>query len=153
MTLDPTDRLEIQDLYMTYCRELDIGSPDGWSGCFVDDGCFQRVDGDEVLMEVGGRDDLARLVEKVHDTEMGTIRRWCANVLLTEEDGEVHGRSYLTMVKVATDEPESSSSDDVPGSLYTGSASIVTTSLTEDTLERSPAGWRFRLRRVQMDSA
>lgn len=152
MTLDPIDKLEIQDLYMTYCRELDIGSPDGWSGCFVNDGCFQRVNGDEVLLEVSGRDGLAQLAAKVHEAEMGGIRRWCTNVLLDEEDGEVHGCSYLTMVKVAAEESNSSSSDDVPGSLYTGSASIVTTSLTEDRLVRSPSGWRFALRRVQVDS-
>lgn len=152
MTIDAADRIEIHELYGRYCHALDVGRPEEWAACFTDDGAFQRVDGDEVLMELRGSSDLRSFAETVQATEQGSIRRWNANVHLWLQDGEVRGASYLSMVKVVDEATRSDDhAEDLPQSLYAGDLRIVVTSRTSDVLVATDAGWRFQQRRVSVD--
>ena len=125
-TIAPEDYVEIMQLYNKYNYQTDMGGADDgtvYADLFTDDGQFR---------DYQGREGLKQNVKNYHRTlqESGRISRMIdANIILTPTAEGVNGTAYLIIFNASAQPPV-----------------ITTMGLYEDTLVKTPQGWRFKKR-------
>jgi len=132
LKLTADDYIAIQQLYANYAHALDQGQPERFSGTFVDDGEFTggRAAGhaDDVRTPTKGKDALMKMGSR------GGSRHFTANLVITPTEDGAKGSCYLLLFNARN----------IP-------ATITETSIYDDTLVKTPAGWKFKKRIVWRD--
>jgi len=132
LKLTTEDRLEIQELYARYCHGLDKGDPELFSSCWTDDGEFTggrgpgRANDDRTPLK--GRPALYQMGNK------GGSRHFTSNLILTPTDDGAKASIYLMLYNARVVPP-----------------TFVETAIYDDTLVKTPAGWKFKKRVVWRD--
>ncbi len=130
--LTPEDDMEIRALYATYCHALDKGLGELFASVWTDDGEFTGGRGPGRGAEVRTpRKGKAAL------TTMGNTsgtRHFNTNLLLTPTAEGAKGTCYLLLYTARTNPP-----------------TFVETAIYDDTLVRTPQGWKFKKRIVWRD--
>ena len=128
-TLTPADYAEIQQLYARYNHAIDKGDAEAWAGTFTPDGVFNNTN--------RGHDALVQFVNDWRDKRNGTSRRhWNSNLMITPTAEGASGSVYLILLDIGVRPPVA-----------------MTTGIYEDTLLKTPQGWRFKTRVVHADPA
>jgi hypothetical protein len=126
------DFVQIQQLYSRYCHALDMGSGDAFASTFTEDGEF-----------TGGRaaghanDDRTPLKGRQALAQMGSgggSRHFTANLVVTKTADGAKGSCYLMLYSTRT----------IP-------ASWMEIAVYDDTLVKTPQGWKFKKRVVWRD--
>jgi hypothetical protein len=128
--LTADDYVEIQQLYASYAHALDKG--ERFASTFVLDGEFTGGRGpgrgSEVRTPAKGKDALFKMGSR------GGSRHFTANLVITPTAEGAKGSVYLLLFNARN----------VP-------ATIVETAIYDDTLVKTPQGWRFHRRVVWRD--
>jgi hypothetical protein len=131
-TLTPQDYIDIQQLYATYSHSLDKGEGDRFAATFTADGEFTRGRpagrGSEDRTPLKGTEALTRM------GSVGGGRHFTANLTITPTADGARGSCYLLLFDARK----------VP-------ATLTETAIYDDTLVRTPQGWRFKKRVVWRD--
>ncbi len=122
-SLTPADYTEIQQLYAKYNMAIDSGDAAGWAGTFTNDGTFMKSKGTE---------DLKKFAQGFYTQFKGNARHWNSNLVITPSADGAKGSCYLQLLDVTT-------------------KAIVTSGTYNDSLVKTPAGWRFKERTVKGD--
>jgi hypothetical protein len=129
--LTADDYIEIQQLYANYAHALDKGEGERFASTFVLDGEFTGGRGpgrgSEVRNPIKG-DALLAMGSR------GGARHFNANLVITATPEGAKGSVYLLLFNARN----------IP-------ATIVETAIYEDTLVKTPQGWRFKKRVVWRD--
>ena len=165
-SLTPQDYIEIEQLYMAYTHAIDFGEPDGrdYAAVFVPDGVFALVIPDPAatsapsrcpttapwhaadpamirgsvpdnaglgvcIATLNGADDLANMAETFHQVNGTTSRHIYTNLRITPAPEGARGFVYFNQLDVSTRPPTNTVSG-----------------IYEDTLVKTPDGWRFKKR-------
>jgi bifunctional aromatase (cyclase/dehydratase) len=129
MTLTGQDYLEIQQLYARYVMTIDSGDAEGWADTFTGDGVFNNAS--------RGRTALVQFVHDWRANRKGAERRhWNSNLLITPTGEGASGSVYLLLLDISARPP-----------------SPVMSAVYEDTLVKTPQGWRFKTRVLHSDPA
>jgi hypothetical protein len=123
-TLGAQDMAEIQNLYAQYNLKLDAGDAAGWADTFVENGRFGNSE---------GRAALVQFAEGFHQQNPQS-RHWNTNLHLTPTSEGAAGTTYLFLYNVGVRPP-----------------AVIATGIYQDVLVRTPQGWRFQSRVVQID--
>jgi hypothetical protein len=130
--LTPQDYIEIQQLYATYSHTLDKAEGARFAATFTVDGEFTRGRpagrGNEVRTPLKGTEALTRM------GSVGGGRHFTANLTITPTPDGARGSCYLLLFDARN----------VP-------ATLTETAIYDDTLVRTPQGWRFKKRVVWRD--
>lgn len=130
--LTADDYIEIQQLYANYAHALDRGEGERFAATFVLDGEFTGGRGpgrgSEVRSPIKGRDALLQMGSR------GGLRHFNANLAITPTPEGAKGSVYLLLFNARN----------IP-------ATIVETAIYDDTLVKTPQGWRFKKRVVWRD--
>jgi SnoaL-like protein len=130
--LTADDYIAIQQLYANYSHALDKGEAERFAATFVDDGEFTggRPAGraNETRTPLKGREGLANMGSR------GGGRHFTANLVITPTPGGAKGSCYLLLFNARN----------VP-------ATITETAIYDDTLVKTPQGWKFKKRVVWRD--
>jgi hypothetical protein len=127
MALGIEDRLAIHELYARYNHAIDLGDPKGWAATFTEDGVFQSP----TTGTFEGTQALVQFAERARGIQ---ARHWTNNLVLDGDGKVARGSCYLLLLRV----------DQRP-------ATLLATGLYRDELVRTPGGWRFRRRTVEVD--
>jgi hypothetical protein len=122
--LSADDMAEIHNLYAQYNLLLDAGDAEGWADTFVADGRFGNSQ---------GRAALIAFAEGFHESNPSS-RHWNTNLHVTPTSEGAAGTVYLMLYNVGVRPP-----------------AVTVTGIYQDVLVRTPAGWRFQSRQVQID--
>lgn len=126
--LTTEDYIDIQRLYARYNVAIDTGDGEGWAGTFTADGVFGNTN--------KGHDALVQFIRDWREKRDGANRRhWNSNLVLTPTAEGANGSIYLILLNIAVR----------PAAIVTG--------MYEDTLVKTPQGWRFKTRVVRGDPA
>jgi hypothetical protein len=129
-TLTPQDYIEIQQLYAGYAHALDKG--EGFAATFVADGEFTggRPAGQAAAVRtpLKGTEGLTKMGSG------GGSRHFTANLVITPTPEGASGSCYLLLFNARN----------IP-------ATITETAIYDDTLVKTPQGWRFKKRVVWRD--
>jgi hypothetical protein len=130
--LTADDYIEIQQLYSSYAHALDKGEGERFASTFVLDGEFTGGRGpgrgSEVRNPIKGRDALLKMGSR------SGLRHFNANLVITPTPEGAKGSVYLLLFSARS----------IP-------AAIVETAIYDDTLVKTPQGWRFKKRVVWRD--
>ncbi len=130
--LTADDYVEIQQLYASYAHALDKGEGERFASTFVLDGEFTGGRGpgrgSEARTPAKGKDALFKMGSR------GGLRHFTANLVITPTSEGAKGSVYLLLFNARN----------VP-------ATIVETAIYDDTLVKTPQGWRFQKRVVWRD--
>jgi len=130
--LTADDYIEIQQLYANYAHALDKGEGERFAGTFVLDGEFTGGRGPgrggEARNPIKGKDALLQMGSR------GGSRHFNANLVITPTPEGAKGSVYLLLFNARN----------IP-------ATIVETAIYEDTLIKTPQGWKFKKRVVWRD--
>jgi 3-phenylpropionate/cinnamic acid dioxygenase small subunit len=132
--LPDADYLEIQQLYARYCHVLDRGQGEEFAACFTEDGEFTggRGPGEakDARTPLKGRSVLAAA------GVTGGTRHFTANLTITatSDPNTAKGSVYLLLYTARTSPP-----------------TFVETAIYDDTLVKTPEGWKFKKRVVWRD--
>jgi SnoaL-like domain len=130
--LTADDYIEIQQLYAMYAHALDKGEGERFASTFVLDGEFTGGRGpgrgSEVRNPIKGKDALIAMGSR------GGLRHFNANLVITPTPEGAEGSVYLLLFNARN----------IP-------ATIVETAIYDDTLVKTPQGWRFKKRVVWRD--
>lgn len=124
-SLTAADYIEIEQLYARYARALDLGDPEAWADTFTADGVFR---------DAAGRDELVAYAENSYGRRQGTVRHWNSQLVVTPTAEGADGSAYLLLLDVGAQPP-----------------GINVAGLYTDKLVKTPAGWRFKSRRVAIE--
>ena len=124
-SLTAADYIEIEQLYARYARALDLGDPEAWADTFTADGVFR---------DATGRDELVAYAENSYGRRQGTGRHWNSQLVVTPTAEGADGSAYLLLLDVGAQPP-----------------GINVAGLYSDKLVKTPAGWRFKSRRVAIE--
>src|SRR5712675_1932276 len=123
--LTADDYIEIQQLYAAYAHALDKGEGERFVSTFVIDGEFTGGRGpgrgSEVRNPIRGEDALLRMGSR------GGGRHFNANLVITPTPEGANGSVYLLLFNARS-----------------SPSTIVETAIYEDTLVKTPQGWRFK---------
>jgi hypothetical protein len=125
--LSTQDYIDIEQLYATYNHAIDGCDAEGWAATFTPDGVFQRYTGREALVGF-----VKQWCEKMNG---GNRRHWNTNLRITPTKDGAAG-AVLLMLLDAGVKP----------------AAILSTGAYNDTLVRTPDGWRFKTRTIKGDT-
>ena len=123
-TLTAQDYIEIQQLYARYNFAIDVNDAEHMTATFTDDGGFYngaRVNGI-------GHDGILAFM---HNRKLDMRRHWNTNLMITSTPEGVKGAVYLLIVDVGKQPPV-----------------IMSAAKYDDTLVKTPKGWRFKKRVV-----
>lgn len=120
--LTAEDYIEIQQLYTQYNYAIDAGDVEAYVALYVPDGSFNDFQGHDGLREF------------MENRDGATRRHWNTNLMITGTPEGAKGSVYLLLVDVGVRPPALS----VAGQY-------------EDTLVKTPQGWRFKSRRVRVE--
>ena len=123
-SLSAQDMAEIQNLYAQYNLMLDSGDAEGWAATFVEDGRFGNSQGRAALIE---------FAENFHESNPSS-RHWNTNLHVTASTEGAAGTTYLMLYNAGVRPP-----------------SVIASGIYQDVLVRTPQGWRFQSRVVQID--
>ena len=130
--LTADDYIEIQQLYANYAQALDRGEGEHFASTFVLDGEFTGGRGpgrgSEVRSPIKGKEALSQMGSR------GGSRHFNANLVITPTPEGAKGSVYLLLFNARN----------IP-------ATIVETAIYEDTLVKTPQGWKFKNRVVWRD--
>lgn len=130
--LTADDYVAIQQLYAAYAHALDTGQGEAFASTFVADGEFTRGRGPgqstQTRIPIRGHDALKAMASH------GGSRHFVANLLITPTAEGAKGSCYLLLLDVHS----------VP-------AKWLETAIYDDTLVKTPAGWKFSKRVVWRD--
>lgn len=122
--LSADDMAEIQNLYAQYNLMLDSGDAEGWADTFVENGRFGNSE---------GRAALIGFAENFHEGNPQS-RHWNTNLHVTPTAEGAAGTTYLMLYNAGVRPP-----------------SVTASGIYQDVLVRTPQGWRFQSRQVQID--
>jgi hypothetical protein len=125
--LSTQDYIDIEQLYARYNHAIDGCDAESWAATFTPDGVFQHFTGREALVGF-----VKQWCEKMNG---GNRRHWNTNLRITPTTEGASG-TVLLMLLDAGVKP----------------ASIVSTGTYNDTLVRTPEGWRFKTRMIKSDA-
>jgi 3-phenylpropionate/cinnamic acid dioxygenase small subunit len=131
MKLTADDYIEIQQLYANYAHALDKGEEERFVATFVEGGEFTGGRGPGRGAEA--RPPLTGQSLAAIGRRSGT-RHFNANLVITPIEGGAKGSCYLLLYDARTTPP-----------------SFVETAIYDDTLVKTPQGWRFKKRVVWRD--
>lgn len=123
-SLTTQDYIDIQQLYARYNVAIDTGNAEAYADTFTADGAFNTFNGREALL------GFARGYKGLNS------RHWNTNLVITPSPEGAKGSVYLFLLDVSTKPP-----------------SISTAVQYDDTLVKSPQGWRFKKRITKLDAA
>ena len=130
--LTADDYIEIQQLYANYAQALDRGEGERFAATFVLDGEFTGGRGPgragEERNPLKGKDALLQMGSR------GGSRHFNANLVITPTPEGAKGSVYLLLFNARN----------IP-------ATIVETAIYDDTLVKTPQGWRFKKRVLWRD--
>jgi hypothetical protein len=130
--LTADDYIEIQQLYANYAQALDRGEGERFASTFVLDGEFTGGRGpgraSEARSPIKGKDAFLQM------GSIGGLRHFNANLVITPTPEGAKGSVYLLLFNARN----------IP-------ATIVETAIYDDTLVKTPQGWRFKKRVVWRD--
>jgi hypothetical protein len=130
--LTADDYIEIQQLYANYVHALDQGEGERFASTFVLDGEFTGGRGpgrgSEARNPIQGEDALVKMGSR------GGSCHFNANLVITPTPEGAKGSVYLLLFNVRN----------IP-------ATITETAIYDDTLVKTPQGWRFKKRVVWRD--
>jgi hypothetical protein len=123
-SLTTQDYIDIQQLYARYNVAIDSGNAEDYANTFTNDGVFNTFNGRDALLGFA-------------KGYTGTNRRhWNTNLVITPTHDGAKGSVYLFMMDVSTRPP-----------------SIAAAIQYDDTLVKTPQGWRFKKRTTKVDTA
>jgi SnoaL-like domain len=127
------DYVEVQQLYHTYARAIDLGEGEKFASTFIQEGEFTggRPPGraNDPRVPVKGHDGLFAIGDR------SGLRHFTANLTIAPgPDGTVKGSCYLLLYSARTVPP-----------------SFVETAIYDDTLVKTAQGWKFKKRVVWRD--
>lgn len=126
------DYIEIQQLYANYARALDLGQGERFAATFVEEGEFTggRPAGraGETRTPLKGKEGLTKMGSQ------GGSRHFTSNLVITPAPEGAKGSCYLLLFNARN----------IP-------ATITETAIYDDTLVKTPQGWRFKQRVVWRD--
>ncbi|MEM3085889.1 MAG: nuclear transport factor 2 family protein [Halobacteria archaeon] len=129
MPLSLQDRLDILDLCARYNRSVDSGDAEGWLAVWTEDGVFETPFG-----TFKGHKALRSFLRMFVSMGGRGRRHWSGNFVL---EGEGDGaRLWATLLLVSTQ----------------GTPSLFATGTYTDTLQRVGGAWRFKHRKLALDS-
>lgn len=124
-TLTTQDYLDIQQLYSRYYHTIDAGASEAWADTFTSDGVFNtNTRGRDALIESNRRGGSTR-----------PLRHWHSNLTIEPTAEGAKGSAYVMQIDITTKPP-----------------SISTYSRYDDTLVKTPKGWRFKIRQRSSDT-
>lgn len=121
-SLTTQDYIDIQQLYARYNVAIDSANAEAYANTFTADGVFNTFSGREALL------GFARGYKGINS------RHWNTNLVITPSPEGAKGSVYLFLMDVSTKPP-----------------SISTAIQYDDTLVKTPQGWRFKKRTTKMD--
>jgi hypothetical protein len=130
--LSPEDYLEIQQLYYTYSRDVDPGSERDASWMYTPDGTFGAG-----ANARRGEKALKEFYTQVRSDQYAGVRHFTSNLLIVPTPEGARTSSYMMIVE---------RKDQGGPVLITGFGKY------DDTLVKTPAGWRFKERVFRPDS-
>lgn len=116
-SLTTQDYVDIGQLYARYNHAIDDGDAEGYAALFTPDGSFNNNNGHDAL------------VAFIKNRNGANLRHWNTNLVITGTPEGASGSVYLMFLNVGVDPP-----------VVTGAGKY------EDTLVRTPQGWRFKKR-------
>lgn len=116
-SLSTQDYIDIQQLYARYNHLIDGGDAEGYAALFTPDGSFNNNKGHDAL------------VAFIKNRNAPNLRHWNTNLVITPTAEGASGAVYLMFLNVA-ERP----------------ATVGNAGKYEDTLVRTPQGWRFKTR-------
>ncbi|MEV4184086.1 nuclear transport factor 2 family protein [Streptosporangium canum] len=129
MSLSVEDKLAIQELSSTQMRFLDAHDVDGWVGCWVPDGQFIATYG-----TFTGHDAVKEfIIGHIAAGKEDGARHLMTNYVI-EGDGD-RATSYCLVLKVQVEK----------------APHIIASGVYNDVLVRTPEGWKFESRRLDVD--
>jgi hypothetical protein len=115
--LSPEDYIEIEQLYARYNHLIDSGDAEGYASLFTPDGSFNANKGHDAL------------VQFIRNRNAPNLRHWNTNLVITPTAEGARGAVYLMFLNVAG-----------------RPAAVGNAGKYEDTLVKTPQGWRFKTR-------
>jgi len=130
--LTADDYIEIYQLYANYPHAIDLAKGEGFADTWTDDGEFTggRAPGkaNDDRTPLKGREALIKLGSK------GGFRHFTANIVITPTPEGAKGSAYLLLYNARNNPP-----------------TFVETAIYDDTLVKTPKGWKFKKRIVWRD--
>lgn len=123
-TLTTQDYIDIQQLYARYNHLIDSGDAEGYAALFTPDGSFNTNKGHDGL------------VAFIKNRNAPNLRHWNTNLVITPTPDGARGSVYLMFLNVGT-----------------RPATVGNAGQYEDTLVKTPQGWRFRTRVNRIEGA
>jgi hypothetical protein len=123
-TLTAQDYADIQQVYAEYYQTIDAGESEAWANTFTNDGVFNGIRGHDALVASNKRGGTNKPLRHLHSN---------LKILPTPEGAE--GHVYVLQIDI-TVKP----------------ISIATYSRYDDTLVKTPQGWRFKTRQRSSDT-
>jgi 3-phenylpropionate/cinnamic acid dioxygenase small subunit len=131
--LTADDILEIQALYHNYAHYFDAGDGEKWASLWTEDGEFTHGFGRG--QATADRTPAKGMAALIIAGNTGGTRHFVADLVITPlADGTTKGSCYLLLYTARTNPP-----------------SFVETAIYDDTLARTPRGWKFKKRVVWRD--
>jgi hypothetical protein len=124
-TLTPQDYADIQQVYARYYHTIDAGNSEAWADTFTSDGVFNTT--------TRGRDAL--IASNRRGGSNRPLRHWHSNLTIEPTAEGAKGSVYVMQIDITTKPP-----------------SISTYSRYDDTLVKTPQGWRFKVRQRSADT-
>lgn len=121
--LTALDYAEIQQLYARYNHAIDGGDAETYASLFVPDGSFNNFNGHDAL------------VSFIKNRKTTNLRHWNTNLMITGTTEGAKAAVYMMFVDVAARPP-----------------AITAAGKYEDTLVKTPQGWRFKKRVNQFEA-
>jgi hypothetical protein len=118
------DYIEIQQLYARYNFAIDANDAENMTATFTDDGEFYRGTSVNGL----GREGILKFMR---NRKRPGVRHWNSGLVINGTQDEVKGAVYLLTVNVGVTPP-----------------TLVDAAKYDDTLVKTPKGWRFKKRVV-----
>ena len=116
-TLTTQDYIDIQQLYARYNHAIDGGDADGYAALFTPDGSFNANRGHDAL------------VAFIKNRNGANLRHWNTNLVITPTADGAKGSVYLMFLDVSA-----------------RPARVGNAGKYDDTLVKTPQGWRFKTR-------
>jgi len=123
--LTAQDDAEIRQLYARYAYAIDTGDAETWADTFTPDGVFGNSKGRAALVE---------FAKTFYQRNQGHSRHWNDQLVITPTADGVTAHCYLLLWNTGT-----------------RPATLTVAAIYRDTLVRTPNGWRFRSRAVEVD--
>ena len=128
MALTPEDFAHIQNLYSRYTFATDFGPAETYADCFAPDGSIE-IRGTTQR----GKEALLKFAQAIRERASGD-RHWLGNLLIEESAGGATGRAYITIFQTKKMPRE-----------------VHLTGRYDDTLVKTPRGWKFATRKITFD--